>query len=229
MTDQCQLLLQAILDNRADDQLRLVYADWLEEHGEEARAEFIRVQVELGNEKRVTYKRKIEKKIKHMLRGAAPLRRLKWINDVLDGLRMGVSVDGWGFLIAPVSPNARFRRGFIAEITCSSADWLTHHAEILTEHPVEVVRLLDFPEVECVAGRHAIKVWFKDFPKIAGNIRHRGDARMYLKFSAAQEIFKLHWPRIEFLLPKYGESSLKAAYEVWSNITSNLPSAKGSS
>src|SRR5438552_3731260 len=40
-------LLRAILDDPDDDGLRLVYADWLEEHGEPERAEFIRVQLEL--------------------------------------------------------------------------------------------------------------------------------------------------------------------------------------
>jgi uncharacterized protein (TIGR02996 family) len=34
-------LLQAILDDPADDTVRLIAADWLEEHGEEQRAEFL--------------------------------------------------------------------------------------------------------------------------------------------------------------------------------------------
>lgn len=41
-------LLQAILDEPDADDLRLIYADWLEDHGEEERAEFIRVQCELA-------------------------------------------------------------------------------------------------------------------------------------------------------------------------------------
>src|SRR5262245_12883262 len=43
-----QGLLAAILAEPDDDVPRLVYADWLDEHGDEARAEFIRVQVELA-------------------------------------------------------------------------------------------------------------------------------------------------------------------------------------
>jgi uncharacterized protein (TIGR02996 family) len=39
-------LLQAILDAPEDDAPRLVYADWLEEHGDADRAEFIRVQIQ---------------------------------------------------------------------------------------------------------------------------------------------------------------------------------------
>jgi uncharacterized protein (TIGR02996 family) len=40
--------LQAIVENPDDDTPRLVYADWLDEHCEPARAEFIRVQCELA-------------------------------------------------------------------------------------------------------------------------------------------------------------------------------------
>jgi uncharacterized protein (TIGR02996 family) len=45
-------LLQAIADSPEDDTVRLVFADWLDEHGDEgdrAHAELIRVQVELAN------------------------------------------------------------------------------------------------------------------------------------------------------------------------------------
>src|SRR5262245_54840477 len=50
MTDR-EALLRAILDNPADDAVRLIYADCLEEHGGESdrlHAELIRVQIELG-------------------------------------------------------------------------------------------------------------------------------------------------------------------------------------
>ena len=41
-----EALFRGILDNPEDDVPRLVFADWLEEHGEADRAEFIRVQCE---------------------------------------------------------------------------------------------------------------------------------------------------------------------------------------
>lgn len=47
MTEQAALLA-AILAQPDDDTVRLAYADWLDEHGQDARAEFIRVQVELS-------------------------------------------------------------------------------------------------------------------------------------------------------------------------------------
>jgi uncharacterized protein (TIGR02996 family) len=40
--------LEAILADPEDDALRLIYADWLDEHGDPERAEFIRVQIELA-------------------------------------------------------------------------------------------------------------------------------------------------------------------------------------
>jgi uncharacterized protein (TIGR02996 family) len=40
--------LQAIAEQPDDDTPRLVSADWLDEHGDPARAEFIRVQIELA-------------------------------------------------------------------------------------------------------------------------------------------------------------------------------------
>ena len=47
MTER-EAFLKAICDSPDDDTPRLVYADWLTEHGEESRAEFIRVQCELA-------------------------------------------------------------------------------------------------------------------------------------------------------------------------------------
>ncbi|MDB5313612.1 MAG: hypothetical protein JWO38_7814 [Gemmataceae bacterium] len=47
MTDEQRTFLAAIRANPDDDTPRLVYADWLEEHGDPDRAAFIRVQCEL--------------------------------------------------------------------------------------------------------------------------------------------------------------------------------------
>jgi uncharacterized protein (TIGR02996 family) len=47
-TTTAAALLARILASPEDDAPRLVYADWLDEHGEPARAEFIRVQCELA-------------------------------------------------------------------------------------------------------------------------------------------------------------------------------------
>ena len=46
--EQSRAFLEAIRDSPEDDAPRLVYADWLDDHGDTARAEFIRVQCELA-------------------------------------------------------------------------------------------------------------------------------------------------------------------------------------
>lgn len=46
MTQQEELLRQ-ILENPNDTDCRLVYADWLQEHDQDARAKFVRVQIKL--------------------------------------------------------------------------------------------------------------------------------------------------------------------------------------
>jgi uncharacterized protein (TIGR02996 family) len=47
MTER-EALLRAVCESPDDDTPRLVFADWLDEHGEPERAEFIRVQIELA-------------------------------------------------------------------------------------------------------------------------------------------------------------------------------------
>src|SRR5436190_18493696 len=46
--DQRQAFLSDICEHPDDDAPRLVFADWLSDHGEADRAEFIRVQIELA-------------------------------------------------------------------------------------------------------------------------------------------------------------------------------------
>ena len=46
MTDEREALVAAVAAEPDDDTPRLVFADWLQEHGEGDRAEFVRVQCE---------------------------------------------------------------------------------------------------------------------------------------------------------------------------------------
>jgi uncharacterized protein (TIGR02996 family) len=95
--------LRAIGENPADDAPRLVYADWLDDRGDAARAEFIRVQCELarpgGNRARRTELRLRERELlkAHKSDWARPFK--PWHDDV------------------------EFRRGFV-EVVSGSADEL---------------------------------------------------------------------------------------------------------
>jgi uncharacterized protein (TIGR02996 family) len=53
--------LQSLAENPKDDNSRLVYADWLEEHGEPLKAEFLRLTVSLATEKRSKGTRKTQR------------------------------------------------------------------------------------------------------------------------------------------------------------------------
>ncbi len=51
MTTTGKQLLRAILENPHDDEVRLVYSDWLEEQGKQNQAQFLRLEVELASGK----------------------------------------------------------------------------------------------------------------------------------------------------------------------------------
>ena len=79
MTDE-QAFLNALKANPADDTTRLVYADWLDEHGDPLRAEFIRVQCELATG-----------------RGEYPARKALWVRQ-------------WDLLVIAISTGRRSKQ-----------------------------------------------------------------------------------------------------------------------
>jgi uncharacterized protein (TIGR02996 family) len=120
MTDG-EAFLQAIIDSPDDDTPRLVFADWLEDHDQHDRAEFIRVQIELahlpaGDPRRMSLKRS-ERKLqeKHEREWAAPLP--------------GLALD-WGF-----------HRGFIALVVIPAGTLVKHAEAIFRSVPFTEVRL----------------------------------------------------------------------------------------
>src|SRR3954454_19585646 len=94
--------LAAICRSPDDDAPRLVYADWLEEHGDPERAEFIRVQCELE-----------PMRDQYEIDRAAELhtreKELLWKHQ--DGW-LGPGMEGWGGW-GKDGASAEFRRGFV--------------------------------------------------------------------------------------------------------------------
>jgi uncharacterized protein (TIGR02996 family) len=100
--------LEAIIATPDDDALRLIYADWLEDHGESVRAEFIRVQIELArlpnNDPRrlALTAREGELCAKHRLVLLRGLPRLAWRGGLRRGFLETLTVTVRQFLqIAP--------------------------------------------------------------------------------------------------------------------------------
>jgi uncharacterized protein (TIGR02996 family) len=135
-------LLAAILAEPERDDVRLVFADWLEEHGEPARAELIRVQVALarydwrhcGGYYCDTYDdgTTTHRDCRGIRLGVRERELLAWACDWLVPA-------GWVALRegdAPVGRSLRFRRGFAESVACPLADWLAHGPAVVRRQPV---------------------------------------------------------------------------------------------
>lgn len=158
-------LLASVLAAPDDDAPRLVYADWLDEHGEGERAELIRVQSELATMMPTTIrcKRAPPDDMRSFHRNCRwchlRLRERKLLLTRLPGTSTGRPSENtraaaryvWAGPIAqledPDGNGWQFRRGFIDSITCTAADWLAHADAILAQHPVQTVRLTTWPEI----------------------------------------------------------------------------------
>jgi uncharacterized protein (TIGR02996 family) len=130
MFDTQQDLLNAIIANPDDDAPRLIYADWLDEQGDELRAEFIRLQC---------VNKSLNRSSREMDLGH--INRIGWFD----------ADNTWSFsLIAnyePTNDPSRckiVRRGFIDEIHCTTADFIQYCHDIAAKHPVRNWVLTDF-------------------------------------------------------------------------------------
>jgi uncharacterized protein (TIGR02996 family) len=122
-------LWRAILDDPDDDAPRLVYADWLDEHGDADRAEFIRTQIALaagdvsGKRRRTLEAREGELLAEH---------DEEWTEPLFDFIYYEWS-----------EPPYVFRRGFVDEIDVEAETLVESGAELFATAPIRAVRLPD--------------------------------------------------------------------------------------
>jgi uncharacterized protein (TIGR02996 family) len=118
--------LAAIIETPDDDAPRLVYADWLDEHGgrdaDRARAEFIREQVRL-----------------HQLGDGAGFYG-QWPHRLRDLHRKHARVWEKG-LPEWATRRAVYERGFIADVTATARQWLKDGALVRSLAPIQRLRL----------------------------------------------------------------------------------------
>ncbi len=198
MTDR-DALLGDVLADPSDDGVRLVYANWLEGHGEPERAEFIRVQCRLestrcsevcaperGGWRCVCLRKEWRWRERTLLANDA--RTLRWF-----GLPQP-----WAHVarLAPFDrepdnyPYAVVCRGFIETVTCTAADWLAHEGAIRAAQPVRAVTLLTWPHLEGLIEQHPSRF----------NYRFRG-RKEWLPASDTLHMLEVTWPAIRFVLP----------------------------
>lgn len=114
VTDQ-QALLASITADFENDEIKRVYADWLEENGKAEQAELIRVQLEL---KRMT-----------------ALRTREY--QLLDYLKQIPGDPG----ISPI--NVRYQDGLIVELSCNWYEFRNVVPKLFVDHPIMMVKICD--------------------------------------------------------------------------------------
>jgi len=156
-------LLQAICASPQDDLPRLVYADWLDDHGEPDRAEFIRTQVELA-------RRDVMEKCEYPSTRCNVNSLQQWThasNCPLGILRRREKelLDKWGaFAYSPGgfdwcenctdlshvrgTVGVFFSRGFVSRVTCDAETWL-RYADSLYWSPEQVRKCYGSYLTEC--------------------------------------------------------------------------------
>jgi uncharacterized protein (TIGR02996 family) len=120
-------LLSAIEAAPADDLPRLVYADWLEEHGQAVRAEFVRLQCEIARLEAA----RDEIRSHHVPLWQRQAELLARHRDELLGPLAGL----------PGRVEIEFKRGFPARVELAVADFLTHGAALTAARPRPRVRV----------------------------------------------------------------------------------------
>lgn len=141
-------MVSAIVAEPDDDTLRLVAADFLEEHGDAERAAFIRAQVKLAQVEMSGLGLSLEadelRKQERAFLGPFSVCPHFWaVNDcpeLVNGIlppgrsaRASLHVEGVERL--------GWRRGFIEAIRCPVAEWLRHGVAVRTRNPVRCVAL----------------------------------------------------------------------------------------
>ncbi len=129
-----QHLLRAVASAPADDLPRLVAADWLDEHGEADRAEFIRIQVERERADRP------ELRWREVALWNNPLCGPLWAVEACPGLVTLTDAADAGSPLRGLGVNGvervTFRRGFPHRIDCRAEQWATFGSGIVPRQPV---------------------------------------------------------------------------------------------
>jgi uncharacterized protein (TIGR02996 family) len=120
--EQDRIFLEAIRDDPEDDLHRLAWADWLDDNGQTARADFVRAQVRLARLPEGDPQRdRLEDEADDLLAE----HEASWLGEV------GLRVLEW-----------QWRRGCIERVTVWADDLLGHGEELFALAPIRSVRLL---------------------------------------------------------------------------------------
>jgi uncharacterized protein (TIGR02996 family) len=165
MTPAEQVFLDDVLANPGDDTVRRIYSDWLADHGQPAKAEFIRIQMALHREKDPRWRLPASPENDRM----QDFLRERTI-DLLWPKRQ-FDIEGvpwyWTASIDPLgegdSPAVYLRRGFVAEVLLPLAAWQDCGMKMVVTQPLEVVSLSDRKAHQMPLGRNSgVASWCLD-------------------------------------------------------------------
>lgn len=195
MTGDGPALLRTILERPDDDAPRLVYADWLEENGQQNRAEFIRLQLWSAAMRH-----------NHQARGygggdglcaacqinrqeQALARRIDW---GLTGLNWQISVRDLQYHDYPY---VRLYRGFIVEVGCHWPTWEECGDALYAANPVAKVNLVTWPgkAMTILGNPHWLNGWTVSWDN--------GSCLMPDRERFVRRCLDDRWPGINFVLP----------------------------
>lgn len=145
MTERDALLSSILADPDANAP-RLIFADWLDEHDEGERAEFIRVQIELAKFDRCTEGWSTESGFGNEVCQCKWHRLGRREKELLNDRRPGEWSGFHSDLFYPMTM-WRWVRGFVSHVKCSAYDCLTHLDEMSKQQPIESVELTTIPEM----------------------------------------------------------------------------------
>ena len=137
MTADGRALLRAVVERPADDAPRLVYADWLDDHGDPAWAEFIRLQVAAAGEPCLN---------PEALRGGRcddpGCRGCRQFRDRAAelGSTPGFAAGAWGDWEPPIA-GVWYERGFIEEVSVVAERFVEAAGRLFAVQPIRGVRL----------------------------------------------------------------------------------------
>lgn len=202
MTDR-EAFLKKIIDYPEDDTPRLVYADWLDEHGEPERAEFIRAQIklaEIAKELRVDVDSPdlICQQPDCLCSSVGDLRkRERNLLKVGHAAWMPVVTDFYFIPRLSGEPlrenHVLYRRGFPVSVQLSWKKWLGCADAILSEAPVADVELTTIP------------ITVADFTGNETRFRLQGRNRAFIEITLPRDLY-LHgipwllsreWPAVK--------------------------------
>lgn len=229
-TADYQALMAAILANPDDDAPRLAMADHLSESGHEARAEFIRVQIEiaaLGKEladlrswdgaKEITHQRRVLA----MTNRALELERREGF--LLNTIRAELSQElpesigvRWGIFISRHDDaswdtgTVGYNRGYPQSIGTWFVEWANRSREWLAKMPINQVQLSDLPRWDFFDSDMQL-VWLPDDPDSVvidiDDLRARTppEPAFANDHDIVVEFLRHRWPGIDFIVPEnYG-------------------------